>query len=185
MKKAKRKHGFIFISVLALMILVTSVVMSTAVINMTYAGEVSENREKEKSDYLSKAALEMTYGALSNVESGNSILSLIKKDIDSAEAIGKEYKIDDSKFVLKTQILPIIVNGKEIGYAHISGNLYKHVYKDESNHIKREYYYKILSKAGTKKEEIEAKKRSIFTMLVFIDNPSDPKIFSGDKMLSE
>lgn len=175
----KKKQGFIFISVLALLILVTSVAMSTAVVNMTYAGEVSENTGRDKLYYISSAGLEMVYGALNHVDEGKSVMSNIQKDIGTSQT----YNIKDSKFKLAEQDLEIKGNSRVFGYSKVSGNLEKKEYKDEGGNTKQEYYYRIVSKGSLEKNESDPKKISTMTMFVYINSPNSPKVYNGDKKI--
>lgn len=178
----RRKNGFIFISVLALMIIITSVVISTTMINMTYAREVIEENERTQAYYIANSGLEIVYAALNTpqIAGGESVMAkmkAIKKGPDNKFQFGEDtYKLEDKKLEIK-------VESSTVGYADVSGNLYIEDFKDNKGNSFQRLYYKILSKGMLYKNEEENSPQDIctLTMFVFVDMPNNPKIYTGNK----
>lgn len=176
-----REKGFVFISVLGLMILIISVAMSVSVLNMSYSGDVAQSKVNKKLYYLANAGLELVYGAMNNEKSvtGTTELSAVSQIRNEISALGSEIKPD--KYQMQKTDLPIKVNKEVVGYTTLSGKLLKRKLITGDGKEIEDYYYKILSKARVDKDEIKPEQMYTLTMFVFIESPNAPLIYNGDR----
>lgn len=186
MNKMKKQKGFIFMSVLALIILITSVAMSTAVLNMTYAREVTEENGRTEIYYIANTGLEIVYAGLNTPQlpDNESIMAKIKKIPKGSD---NKFNLTDTNYKLQEKQLEIKIDSKIIGYADVSGDLHIEDFSDNEGKQFQRLYYKIVATGMLHKEKDQNSPQEIctLTMFVFADMPNSPKIYTGNKKIPD
>ncbi|MDO4794265.1 MAG: pilus assembly PilX N-terminal domain-containing protein [Filifactor alocis] len=187
-----KQKGFIFFSVLILMILLTSVSTSMLAINSVHARNIAQDKNRNEAYYIANAGLEMVFSALNKVDSsGNSIIIQDRQNyIDDQSKPESARVIKERSNILVSSPNPLYLettSGEKFGRITLYADLKKGTIPLSSSTTLDTFYYRIVSTGtvvnpdGSDLVHSSPENTHTLTMFVYLDDPNNPKIYNGNR----